>query len=29
MTGPFFKGATSTYLLTLDKYGAPVEISKP
>jgi len=39
MTGPFFKGATSTsvtstpvtstYTLTLDKYGAPVEISKP
>ena len=29
MTGPFYKGATSTYALTLDKYGAPVEISKP
>lgn len=34
MTGPFFKGATSTpvistYTLTLDNYGAPVEISKP
>jgi lipoprotein LprG len=34
MTGPFFKGATSTlvistYILTLDHYGAPVEISKP
>jgi lipoprotein LprG len=34
MTGPFYKGATSTpvtstYVLTLDKYGAPVEISKP
>jgi lipoprotein LprG len=29
MTGPFYKGATSTYSLTLDKYGAPVEISKP
>jgi lipoprotein LprG len=29
MTGPFYKGATSTYTLTLDKYGAPVEISKP
>jgi lipoprotein LprG len=34
MTGPFYKGATSTpaastYMLTLDKYGAPVEISKP
>jgi len=29
MVGPFFQGATSTYTLTLDKYGAPVEISKP
>jgi lipoprotein LprG len=29
MTGPFYKGATSTYTLTLDRYGAPVEISKP
>jgi lipoprotein LprG len=29
MTGPFYRGATSTYTLTLDKYGAPVEISKP
>jgi lipoprotein LprG len=34
LVGPFFKGATSTpvtstYVLTLDKYGAPVEISKP
>jgi lipoprotein LprG len=29
MTGPFYQGATSTYLLTLDQYGAPVEISKP
>jgi lipoprotein LprG len=34
MTGPFYQGATSTaatstYLLTLDKYGAPVAISKP
>jgi lipoprotein LprG len=29
MTGPFYKGAASTYILTLDKYGAPVEISKP
>ena len=29
MTGPFYKGATSTYTLTLDKYGASVEISKP
>jgi lipoprotein LprG len=34
MTGPFYKSATSapatsTYVLTLDKYGAPVEISTP
>lgn len=29
MTGPFYKGATSTYTLTLDQYGAPVEIIKP
>ncbi len=34
LVGPFFKGATSTpatstYVVTLDKYGAPVEISKP
>ena len=36
MVGPFFKAATasstaptSTYVLTLDKYGAPVAISKP
>jgi len=39
MTGPFYKGATSTlvtsttatstYVLTLDRYGVPVEISKP
>ena len=29
LVGPFHKGATSTYTLTLDKYGAPVEISKP
>ena len=29
MTGPFYAGSTSTYTLTLDKYGAPVEISKP
>lgn len=29
MTGPFYKPATSTYVLTLDKYGAPVDISKP
>ena len=29
LVGPFFKNATSTYVLTLDKYGAPVEISKP
>jgi len=29
MVGPFYQGAISTYTLTLDKYGAPVEISKP
>ena len=29
MVGPFYQGATSTYTLTLDKYGAPVKISKP
>ena len=29
LVGSFFKNATSTYVLTLDKYGAPVEISKP
>jgi lipoprotein LprG len=29
MTGPFYQGATSTYALTLDRYGAPVAISKP
>jgi lipoprotein LprG len=29
MTGPFYPGSTATYTLTLDKYGAPVEISKP
>ena len=29
LVGPFFKNATSTYVLTLDKYGAPVAISKP
>ena len=34
VVGQFFKSetstaATSTYLLTLDKYGAPVDISKP
>ena len=34
VAGPFYQGATSvpvtsTFVLTLDKYGAPVEISKP
>lgn len=29
LTGPFYAGATSTYDLTLDKYGDPVEIAKP
>ena len=27
LTGQFYPGATSTYTLTLDKYGAPVEIT--
>jgi lipoprotein LprG len=29
LVGPFYKGATSTYTLTLDNYGVPVEIKKP
>ena len=29
VVGSFYQGATSTYTLTLDKYGDPVEISKP
>ena len=29
LTGPFFRGSTSTYTLTLDRYGDPVEIRKP
>jgi len=29
VVGPFYQGATSTYTLTLDDYGDPVEISKP
>ena len=29
VVGPFYQGATSTYVLTLDKYGAPVDITKP
>jgi lipoprotein LprG len=29
MAGPFYSSATSTYTLTLDKYGAPVDIRKP
>jgi lipoprotein LprG len=29
LTGPFFSGSTSTYVLTLDRYGDPVEIRKP
>jgi lipoprotein LprG len=29
LTGPFFRGATSTYTVTLDRYGDPVEIRKP
>lgn len=29
ITGPFYDGATSTYDVTLDKYGDQVEITKP
>lgn len=29
VVGPFYPGTTSTYVLTLDQYGAPVAISKP
>ncbi|MGW7686396.1 LppX_LprAFG lipoprotein [Kribbella sp. NPDC054772] len=29
ITGPFYAGATSTYDITLDKYGEKVEITKP
>jgi lipoprotein LprG len=29
ITGPFYDGATSSYDVTLDKYGEPVEITKP
>ena len=29
LVGPFFGNAPSAYTVTLDKYGAPVEISKP
>ncbi len=29
LKGPFYSGTTSTYDLTLDKYGDPVEIAKP
>ena len=29
LTGPFFRGSTSTYTVTLDRYGDPVEIRKP
>ena len=29
LTGPFYAGTTSTYDVTLDQYGAPVEITKP
>lgn len=29
LTGPFFAGATCTYTLRLDRYGDPVEITKP
>jgi lipoprotein LprG len=29
LTGPFYAGSRSTYTLTLDRYGNPVEITKP
>jgi lipoprotein LprG len=29
ITGPFYDGATSSYDITLDKYGEQVEITKP
>lgn len=29
LTGPFYAGATSTYSLTLDRYGEPVDIRAP
>lgn len=29
LTGPFFSGATSTYSVTLDRYGEPVDIRAP
>ncbi len=29
ITGPFYDGATSSYDITLDKYGETVEITKP
>lgn len=29
LTGPFFAGAVSTYSLTLDRYGEPVDIRAP
>lgn len=29
LSGPFFPGATSTYEVTFDRYGEPVEISPP
>lgn len=29
LTGPFYAGTTSTYDVTLDRYGDPVAISKP
>jgi len=29
LTGPFYAGGDSTYSLTLDRYGEPVEITKP
>ena len=29
ITGPFYSGATSSYDVTLDKYGEKIEITKP
>jgi len=29
ISGPFYQGATTSYDVTLDKYGEQVEITKP
>ena len=29
LTGPFFSAASSTYSVTLDRYGEPVDIHAP